>query len=244
MPNWPRPECWVTVQGRLSGYPVGMRIPARISSVIAVLLLFVPSLRASADNVSVWTFVASLGTGSMAGTTFPVCYSYDADQVPPVGEGYVQLNSFDFTLGAARFTRSDIFQGGQVIFRDGASQNVTASFQVFMPPNSPVANITFGFGGDGVIGYIDLSGQYGDGLFALASQTYGCSELQPAPLPSPSIYPSPSPVVSPSPVISQSRSLMVSPSPFPCGKTPPRIGRHRSQQPASSAGGDVSRLAA
>jgi hypothetical protein len=32
-------------------------------------------------------------------------------------------------------------------------------------PNSPVQNITFGFGGPGVIGYIDLNGQFGSGSF-------------------------------------------------------------------------------
>ncbi|GAC1460824.1 MAG: hypothetical protein PVSMB1_11090 [Gemmatimonadaceae bacterium] len=43
---------------------------------------------------------------------------------------------------------------------------VTASFQVRMPPNSPVKNITFGFGGPGVIAYIDLDDQCGSGSFA------------------------------------------------------------------------------
>jgi hypothetical protein len=180
-----------------------------ISVIVVVLLFFVPSLRVSADNIMVWTFDASLDTGSLAGTLFPVCYSYDSDQVAPVGESYVQLNSFDFMLGDARFTRNDIFQGGQVIFTDGVAHDVTASFQVFMPPNSPVTNITFGFGGDGVIGYIDLSNQYGDGSFALSSQTSGCSGPQPTPLPSPSVSRSTSPMKSPS------RSTLVSPSPSP-----------------------------
>jgi hypothetical protein len=46
---------------------------------------------------------------------------------------------------------------------------VTASFQVILPPNSPVNNITFGFGGPGVIGYIDLNNQPGSGTFMFAS---------------------------------------------------------------------------
>src|SRR5262249_37252589 len=184
---------------------------------------------ASANNIMVWTFVASLDTGSMAGKTFPVCYSYDADQVAPVGESYVQLNSLEFTLGDAQFTRNDIFQGGQVIFSDGVAQNVTASFQVFMPPNSPVTNITFGFGGDGVIGYIDLSYQYGDGSFALSSQTPGCSGPQPSPLPSPSVYGSPSRMISPS------RTPMVSPSPSPTvNPTTPRRPKPYSPGPPPS----------
>jgi hypothetical protein len=52
-----------------------------------------------------------------------------------------------------------------VILRDGVLENVTASFQVRLPPNAPVNNITFGFGGPGVIGYVDLNNQYGDGSF-------------------------------------------------------------------------------
>ena len=41
-------------------------------------------------------------------------------------------------------------------------------FQVRLPPNSPVNNITFGFGGDGVIGYIDLDNQFGGGSFTIS----------------------------------------------------------------------------
>src|SRR5262249_37413061 len=80
-------QCLAALQARGGGYPVGMRTLAKLISVITVVLLFlVPSLHASANNIMVWTFVASLDTGSMAGKTFPVCYSYDADQVAPVGE--------------------------------------------------------------------------------------------------------------------------------------------------------------
>jgi hypothetical protein len=121
-----------------------------------------------------YAFDASLDSGSLAGTTFSVCYSYDADQVLPSGESYVSLNSFDFTLLGTQFTRSGIFQGGQVIFRDGVVSDVTASFQAVLPPAAPVNNITFGFGGPGVIGYIDLDRRYGDGSFSLEAQTAGC----------------------------------------------------------------------
>lgn len=168
-----------------------------------VLLFFASSLHASARNIVFRTFIASLNSGSMAGTTFPVCYSYDADQVSRVGESYLQLNSFDFTLGAARFTRNDIFQGGQVIFRDSVARDITASFQVIMPPNSPVKNITFGFGGDGVIGYIDLSDNSGDGSFALTSQTSGCGGPQPSPSASPSARTTPTLSGTPTPTTTE-----------------------------------------
>jgi hypothetical protein len=117
------------------------------------------------QNIAHGILDASLDSGSLAGTTFQVAFSYDADQVGNVGDSYVEILSFDFTLRGTSFSRNWIFQGGQAIFHDGVIQNVTASFQVFMPPDSPVNNITFGFGGDGVIGYIDLANQFGSGSF-------------------------------------------------------------------------------
>ena len=131
-----------------------------------VLLFFVNVGCAFGQNIVYRTLHASLDTGSLAGTEFCVVFSYDANEVPPVGESFVTLNSFDFTLLGVPFTRSDIFQGGQVIFQDGVPQNVTASFQVFLPPGSPVTNITFGFGEPLGIAYIDLNGDFGGGSFS------------------------------------------------------------------------------
>jgi hypothetical protein len=101
---------------------------------------------------------------------FPATFSYDSDEVNPVGDSFVPLESFDFVLLGVPFTLNDIFQGGQAIFKDSVIENVTASFQVILPPYSPVNNITFGFGGPGVIGYIDLNNQSGSGTFTFASQ--------------------------------------------------------------------------
>jgi hypothetical protein len=120
-----------------------------------------------AGNIVFGTLNASLDDGSLAGTTFQIMFSYDADQVTDTGDSYVQLNSFDFTLLGVPFTRNDIFQGGQVIFHDGILQNVTASFQVILPPDSPVQNITFGFGDPMGIAYTDLDGQFGTGSLEL-----------------------------------------------------------------------------
>ena len=127
------------------------------------------TLVAHADNIVYATLNASLDDGSLAGTTFQVCFSYDADQVADTGDSYVALNSFDFTLLGVPFKKSDIFQGGQVIFQDGVLQNVTASFQVILPPDSPVQNITFGFGDPMGIAYIDLDGGFGKGSLELVS---------------------------------------------------------------------------
>ena len=139
----------------------------RFHTLTAVFILLTTAVsRADAQSIVYGTLDASLDDGSLAGTTFQVTFCYDADQVTEVGDSYVELLSFDFTLLGTTFSRDWIFQGGQVIFQDGGIQNVTASFQVFMPPDSPVNNITFGFGGDGVIGYIDLDGQFGSGSFA------------------------------------------------------------------------------
>ena len=133
----------------------------------APLFLLFLNAPAARSEIVISHLNAILNTGSLAGTKFTVSFSYDSSQVSPSGDSYVQLIAFDFTLLRIPFTRYDIFQGGQAIFRDGVINDVTASFQVILPPNSPVLNITFGFGGPGVIAYIDLSGQYGDGSFTI-----------------------------------------------------------------------------
>jgi hypothetical protein len=135
----------------------------------APLFLFVAFTGAARAQLVTSAVTASLDSGSLAGTTFTVSFSYDSSQVSPVGESYVTLNTFDFVLLGVPFSRQDIFQGGQAIFEDGTINNVTASFQVILPPNAPVQNITFGFGGPGVIGYIDLGGQFGTGSFLFGS---------------------------------------------------------------------------
>ena len=131
----------------------------------------------SGAALNVLKLSASLQDGSLAGTNFPVTFSYDPSLVAAKGQTFVGLKSFDFTLGGIAFHQRDINQGGQVIFVDGAIQNVTASFQGTLPPGAPVKNITFGFGGPGVIGYIDLAGQGGRGTFALQTGPRGCCTL-------------------------------------------------------------------
>ena len=88
---------------------------------IAVLFLLVAYTAAARSELVTNSLDASLDTGSLAGTTFSVLFSYDSSQVLPVGDSYVQLNSFDFTLFGVQFTRHDIFQGGQALFHDGRS---------------------------------------------------------------------------------------------------------------------------
>jgi hypothetical protein len=111
---------------------------------------------------------ASLTTGSLAGTTFLVTYSYDASLITPAGANYIPLNSFDFTLLGVNFTKANIQEGGQVLFDNDVLENVTASFQIVLPPNSPVNDITFGFGDPGVIGYSDLARNFGEGSFTFS----------------------------------------------------------------------------
>ncbi|HET8548653.1 MAG TPA: hypothetical protein VFL57_11640 [Bryobacteraceae bacterium] len=113
--------------------------------------------------------IASLDSGSFAGTRFPVSFSYDAGEVSARGDSFIMLRSFDFALRGVAFTRNDIFQGGQAIFRNGKLANVTASFQVRLPADAPLRNLTFGFGGDGVIGYVDLENKYGAGSFVFTT---------------------------------------------------------------------------
>lgn len=141
-----------------------------IRRLAGVLLFFAAGAGAGAASIVSGSFNASLNTGSLAGTMFPVLFSYDASQVTGHGDDFVQLASFNFTLLGVPFTRDNIFQGGQVIFRNGVLDNVTASFQVFLPPNSPVKNITFGFGGPESIAYIDPDNQFGKGSFTFVSE--------------------------------------------------------------------------
>ena len=116
---------------------------------VAVLFWSAVSL-ARADLVTE-NLNASLDSGSLSGIMFPVTFSYDSNEVNPVGESFVPLESFHFVLPGVPFALNDIFQGGQAIFEDSVIENVTASFQVILPPNSPVNNITFGFGGRQVL---------------------------------------------------------------------------------------------
>src|SRR5713101_8431346 len=93
---------------------------------VVLFLLFMSAAAARSELVTS-RLQTSLDTGSLAGTSFAVSFSYDASQVQPVGDSYVQLNSFDFSLLGVQFTRQYIFQGGQVIFQDGVITDVTAS---------------------------------------------------------------------------------------------------------------------
>lgn len=138
------------------------------SRVIGAFLVL--SATAGASPIVYATLDASLETGSLAGTNFTVSISYDAAQLQAAGPSYITLDTFDFVLLGTPFNRSEIFQGGQVILFNGVIQNVTASYQVTLPPKAPVENITFGFGGDGVIGYIDLNGQFGTGSFVVVPE--------------------------------------------------------------------------
>ncbi len=141
-----------------------------IQKTLGALLVLAPFCTSSAFSAIISSgFNALLDTGSLSGTTFPVSFSYDNTGIAPTGDSFITLNSFDFMLLGTSFHKSDILQGGQVIFHNGTLNNVTASFQVILPPSPPVENITFGFGGPGVIGYIDNGGQSGTGSFTFTA---------------------------------------------------------------------------
>ena len=136
---------------------------------LVLLGLFAPSAALTASPIVTSSLDASLDTGSLAGVTFPVSFSYDSGLVLPTGNSSITLATFDFVLLGVPFDRAEVFQGGQAIFDNGTLTDVTASYQVILPPMSPVRNITFGFGGPGIIGYIDLNGQFGQGSFTFTS---------------------------------------------------------------------------
>lgn len=135
------------------------------ATVILAAYASLATVRGTAATIVFGNLEASLDTGSLAGTAFPVTYSYDAALIDPAGVSFITLNSIDFTLLGTVFTAKDLSQGGQVIFDHGVLYNLTASFQGVLPPGAPVNNITFGFGGPGIIGYIDLAGNDGTGSF-------------------------------------------------------------------------------
>jgi len=138
----------------------------RVSSILVVLLCWLVPAGGAVTNSN---FAASLTNGSLSGTQFVVHYSYDASGISGAAEDYLPLLSFDFALRGIQFSRTNIQQGGQVIFHYSKIYNVTAEFYPAIdgPSNAPVNNIAFGFGGPGVIGYTDTNAQYGSGVFFL-----------------------------------------------------------------------------
>jgi hypothetical protein len=145
-----------------------LRRVTAISSLLAVLGT-ATAARAPITNAS---FVASLTSGSLSGVQFTVSYSYDNAGITAGSEDYLPLQSFDFDLLGAHFSKNDIYQGGQVIFHHGILYNVTADFDPAVsgaPTNAPLNSIAFGFGGPGIIGYTDKQGEYGSGVFSLIS---------------------------------------------------------------------------
>jgi hypothetical protein len=121
--------------------------------------------------VTIGSFVAYLTNGSLGGLQFPVRYSYDAAGITGGAEDYLQLLSFDFNLLGTQFYRTNIQQGGQVIFHYGTLHSITAEFypSIDGPAGAPVNQIAFGFGGPGSIGYSDTNAQYGSGFFGITS---------------------------------------------------------------------------
>lgn len=137
---------------------------------LAICGAFLLSLATNAQADSITSFLdASLTSGSLSGVNFAVSFSYDNSSLTSTGQEFLSLLSFDFTLLGTQFTRADIKQGGQAIFQDGTLEYVTAAFFPPPPANAPVSDIAFGFGGPGVIGYID--GQFGEGSYSLVSTT-------------------------------------------------------------------------
>jgi hypothetical protein len=133
---------------------------------VALLLLASPAIA----RIKHRQLVAVLDQGSLAGVTFHATFSFDDAGVTSHGDCWLTLLSFDFEVEGVHFNRTWINQGGQVVFHNGVLDNVTASFQGEMPEGSPVRNLTFGFGGPGVIGYVDDQGAFGQGTFTILTK--------------------------------------------------------------------------
>ena len=125
---------------------------------------------------------ASLTSGPLAGTNFTISFSYDNSSLAGVGQEFLFLQSFNFTLLGTQFTLADIGQGGQAVFENGSLYLVEASF-LPEPPQSPVVtSLAFGFGGPGIIGYADSDGQPGEGSYTLVSPAGSVSTPEPGTL--------------------------------------------------------------
>ena len=147
----------------------GANLKNRLAIIWGLLTLLLLSLPASARATTITSsFDASLTSGWLAGTNFTVAFSYENASLTGIGQEYLSLLSFNFTLLGTQFDREEISQGGQAIFQNGILQYVTAAYFPPPPANAAVSDIAFGFGGPGVIGYIDLNRQFGSGSYALA----------------------------------------------------------------------------
>ena len=93
---------------------------------------------------------ASLTSGPLAATNFVISFSYNDSSLTGIGEEYLGLQSFDFTLLGTQFTLADIDQGGQALFKKGSLYLVVGAFFPEAPLNSAVTDIALGFGGPGV----------------------------------------------------------------------------------------------
>jgi hypothetical protein len=145
-----------------------LRRVAAVSSLLPML----GTATAACAAITNASFAASLTSGSLSGVQFTVSYSYDNSGITGGSGDYLPLQSFDFDLLGTHFPKDDIYQGGQVIFHYGILYNVTAAFDPYIsgaPTNAPLNSIAFGFGGPGIIGYVDKQGQYGSGAFSLIS---------------------------------------------------------------------------
>src|SRR3954470_22274490 len=64
--------------------------------------------RGAAQPIVSGALLASLKTGSLAGLTFPVAFSYDASGASSQGQVYLPLTAFNFSLSGTAFTRAGI----------------------------------------------------------------------------------------------------------------------------------------
>ena len=147
----------------------GRKVTMKISNIFLALALLSALCLVTPASATVIPlgFTASIDSGTIAGTKFQGSIAYDNAGLTGVGTEYVPLTAIDFVLDGVQFNHSDITQGGQMITLDGAADYFTASFFP-APQGSPVTDITFGFGGPGVIGTFNSPDDaFGAGAYVL-----------------------------------------------------------------------------
>jgi len=135
----------------------------------ALLLALVCGVQAASSMPVTYGFTASLDTGPLQGTDFSGTFAFDPTESTGIGQEFLSLTAFDFSLLGSHFTRADIDQGGQAILENGHLSYFTAALFPLSPP-APVSDIAFGFGGPGIIGYATPAGfgTFGSGHYAIS----------------------------------------------------------------------------
>jgi len=108
-----------------------------------------------------WNLTSIITSGTLFGTRFTGSLSYDSTGMTGVGVEYLGLKTITFSFAGVAWSKMQLYQGGEVVLRDGYPWYWTGAF--LPPQGSLVTVLAIGFGGSGVIGYETPGGVFGMG---------------------------------------------------------------------------------